>query len=135
VVHSKQMNTLGYRVTDQNGLSFELLFDGRPLSKLIGARDTPIPFWLFEKGMSGLPPYSPERGDEVRIVAVCQCGEYGCGRSLCRVVHEDDSVLFRDFEGDLGSEKSLKEYRFSSDNYSSVISEMVKQASEYETRT
>jgi hypothetical protein len=85
--------------------------------------------------MSDLPPYSPERGAEVRIVAVCSCGEYGCGRSLCRVVHEDDSVLFHDFEGDLGSEKSLKGFRFSSVNYSSVISEIVKRANEYESRT
>ena len=129
------MNTLGYRVTDQNGLSFELLFDGRPLGELIGAQDTPIPFWLFNDGMSDLPPYSPERGDEVRIIAVCSCGEYGCGRSLCRVVREGESVSFRDFEGDLGSEKSLEEYRVSSDNYNAVISEMVKRAGEYESRT
>lgn len=135
MVHSKQMNTLDYRVSDQNGLSFELVFDGQPLSELIGARDTPIPFWLFEKGMADLPPYSPERGDEVRIVAVCSCGEYGCGRSLCRVVREDDSVLFRDFEGDLGSDKSMKEFRVSPDNYSSVISRIVEQASEYGSRT
>ena len=93
------MNTLGYRVTDQNGLSFELLFDGRPLSELIGAPDTPIPFWMFEAGMADLPPYSPERGDEVRVVAVCSYGESGCGRSLCRVVREGASVLLSDFEG------------------------------------
>ena len=67
-VRSKQMNILGYRVSDQNGLSFELVFDGKPLSELIGARDTPIPFWLFKKGMTDLPPYAPERGDEVRVV-------------------------------------------------------------------
>jgi hypothetical protein len=128
------MNTLDYRVSDQNDLSFELLFDGQPLSELIGAKDTPIPFWLFKEGMSQLPPYSPQRGDEVRIVAVCSCGVYGCGRSLCQVVHEEDVVVFRDFEGNLGSEQHLKEYRFSSDNYSHVISEIVKQAIEYRNR-
>lgn len=129
------MNTLDYRSTDQNGLSFELLVDGQPLDELIGSKDTPIPFWLFDDGMSDLPPYSPERDPEIRIIAVCSCGEYGCGRSLCRVVREGDSVVFRDFEGDLGSEKSLKEFRFSSANYSSVVSEIIKGANEYEKRT
>lgn len=130
------MNTIDYRSIDENGLSFELLIDGWPFGELIGVPNASIPVWLFE---NDLPSYSsfdsPGQDDETRIIAVCGCGEYGCGRSLCRVVREGDDVVFCDFEGDLGSEESLKEFQFSSVNYDSVISKIVNEANGYKGRT
>jgi hypothetical protein len=83
------MNTIDYRSIDENGLSFELLIDGWPFGELIGVPNASIPVWLFE---NDLPSYSsfdsPGQDDETRIIAVCGCGEYGCRRSLCRVVRE-----------------------------------------------
>jgi len=51
------------------------------------------------------------------------------------VVREGEDVVFCDFEGDLGSEESLKEFRFSSVNYDSVISKIVNEANGYKGRT
>jgi co-chaperonin GroES (HSP10) len=128
------MNTLGYsRIDDDElGPAFELLIDGQPVSELIDAPHTPIPCWYFE---DDLPSHWPEKDPSIKIVAVCSCGCHGCGRTLCRVVRDGDTVVFSDFEGDLGSEKRLKEFRFSLTNYNSVISDIVKQASEHKGRS
>ena len=50
------MNALSFRTSTENGLSFELLVDGEPLGKLIGSRDTEIPFWLIDDDLPYFPP-------------------------------------------------------------------------------
>ena len=65
------MNTLSYRQTDDNGLSFELLVDGEPLGAMVGARDSAIPYWIVEDDLPHLPPHGEEPDPEIRIVAVC----------------------------------------------------------------
>ncbi len=122
------MNTLGYRCTDDNGLSFELLVNDRPLSELIGARDSAIPYWIIGADLPHLPPEGEESDPEVRIVTVCSCGEYGCGHTRCRVVHEGETIIFCDFDLDVSPEGRNKVFLFAISNYELVVSEIIRLA-------
>ena len=119
------MNTLSYRTTDQNGLSFELAVDGRSLGELVGARDWAFPYWDVLDDLPRWPPHGESREPDVRIVCCCSCGEYGCGHTQCRVVSEGDEVVFRDFDVDATSEGRRKIFRFPVANYRSVVSAIV----------
>ena len=119
------MNTLDYRCTEDNGLSFELLVDGQPLGELVGARDKAIPYWIIEADLPTIPPHGAAHDPELRIVAVCSCGEYGCGHTRCRVIRSQGVVVFRDFELDCSPEGRLKEFTFSRANYEAVIATIV----------
>jgi hypothetical protein len=128
------MNTLGYRCIEDNGLSFELLVDGQPLGILVGAGDTAIPYWIVEGDLPYFPPNSATRDRDLRIVAVCSCGEYGCGHTRCRVVRSEQSVVFRDFDLNCNPGGRLKQLTFSKSNYESVVSEIVARARERRDR-
>jgi hypothetical protein len=122
------MNTLSYRCTEGNGLSFELLVDGRPLGDLVGAQDWAIPFWDVVDDLPRSPPHGPSLDPEIRIVCCCSCGEYGCGHTQCRVVREGDEVVFRDFDFDASPEGRRLVFRFLAVNYEAVVSEIVARA-------
>jgi hypothetical protein len=128
------MPTLGYRCTEDNGLSFELLVDGQPLGALVGATDTAIPFWIIEDDLPYWPPHGRQRDADIHIVCVCSCGEYGCGHTHCRVIREGDEVVFRDFDVDVSAEGSRREFRFSRANYEAVVAEIVSRARAQQVR-
>ena len=125
------MNILSYRKTDDNGLSFELLVDGQPLGELIGSRDMGIPYWIFEDDLPYFPPHAQEHDPEVRIVAVCSCGEYGCGHAQCHVVREGETIVFHSFDCDVSPEGSEHKFRFSTANYDFVILEIIREVAEH----
>ncbi len=126
------LNTLSYRCTDDNGLSFELLVDGTALATLIGSQDSQIPYWIIDDNLPCYPPDGAPDDPEVRIVNVCSCGEYGCGHAECRVVHEGESVIFCDFDGNVTRAGAAKRSHFSRANYDQVVREIVRRASAYE---
>jgi hypothetical protein len=119
------MNTLSFRTTDENGLSFELLVDGRPLGELVGAQDWAFPYWDVVDDLPRWPRRGQSREPEVRIVCCCSCGEYGCGHTQCRVVREGNEVVFRDFDFDTSAEGRRQVFRFPAANYKAVVSEIV----------
>jgi hypothetical protein len=119
------MNTLAFRITDENGMSFELLVDGRPLGELVGAQNWAIPYWDVVDDLPHDPPHGKSVEPEIRIVCCCSCGYYGCGHTQCRVVREGSEVVFRDFDFDASREGRRQVFRFPADNYAAVVSEMV----------
>jgi hypothetical protein len=121
----RQMNTLSFRTTNENGLSFELLADGRPLGELVGARDWAFPYWDVVDDLPRWPPHGASREPDIRIVCCCSCGEYGCGHTSCRVVQEENEVVLRDFDFDASREGRSQVFRFSPANYAAVVSEIV----------
>lgn len=123
------MNTLAFRTTNENGLSFELLVDGRPLGELVGAGDLAIPFWDVVDDLPRWPPHGESRDPDIRIVCCCSCGEYGCGHTQCRVVREGDVVVLRDFDFDASPEGRRQVFRFPTANYDAVVAEIVALAS------
>ena len=125
------MNELAYRRTDENGLSFELLVDGDRLGDLVGAQDAAIPYWIIDDDLPYFPPQGASHHPELRIVAVCSCGEYGCGHTQCRVIRADDSVVFRDFDMDCTPDGHRKQFTFARDNYDHVIAQIVDDAQQY----
>src|SRR5262245_11495944 len=122
------LNSLSYRCTDDNGLSFVLLVDGKPLGELVGAQDWAIPYWDIVDDLPRWPPHSNSRDPEIRIVCCCSCGEYGCGHTQCRVIREGDEIVFREFEYDASTEGRRQVYRFTRGNYENVVSEIVRRA-------
>lgn len=122
------MNTLDYRCTDDNGLSFELLVDGQPLGVLVGARDTAIPYWIIEDDLPYFPPHGTKHDPDLRIVAVCSCGEYGCGHTRCRILRSDELVIISDFDLDCSREGRIKQFTFIRKNYEAVVSNIVARA-------
>jgi hypothetical protein len=125
------MNELGYRRTDENGLSFELLVDGEPLGDIVGAQDAAIPYWIIDDDLPYLPPHGAARHSEIRIVTVCSCGEYGCGHTECRVIRLTDSVVFRDFDMDCTPDGKTKQFTFTPENYDRVVGQIVNEAQKY----
>jgi hypothetical protein len=125
------MNTLSYRCTDDNGRSFELLVDGRPLGELVGAQDHAIPYWIVKDDLPHYPPDGEEADPEIRIVAVCSCGEYGCGHTQCRVISEGDGITFRDFDVAVSPEGKQTVFRFARSNYDAVVREVVRLSREF----
>jgi hypothetical protein len=134
------MNVLSYERSDANGGSFTLLVDGRPLAALHGGMDREVPFYLAEEDdlprptdsavlqwVSNVPPYR-ERMAEVRVVGVCDCGEQGCGGTVCRVVRDGEAVVLRDISGSGIAAVSGTEYRFSEANYQAVVKEIWQHA-------
>jgi len=128
------MQTLSYRCSEDNGLSFELLVDGQPLGALVGSRGTAFPYWIAEDGLLRWPPRGPSEAPDVRIVCVCSCGEYGCGHTQCRVTREGDEVVFNEFSFDVISEGAKKEFRFGAANYDEVCKEIAASARQHRER-
>lgn len=128
------VSQLSCRQNDDNGLSFELLVDGVPLGDLVGAKDTCIPYWIFKDDLPTFPPHDADPDSDVRIVCVCSCGEYGCGHTRCRVVFEENVVVFRDFDSDVTPEGRKLEFRFELSDYRSVIEEILKQVHQMESQ-
>jgi hypothetical protein len=122
------MNTLSYRRTEENGLSFELVVDGKPLAALVGAVDGGIPYWIIRDDLPYLPPHGAVEDPELRIVCCCSCGEYGCGHTQCRVLREGDDVVFRDFDIDVSGDGRRQVFRFPESNHRTVVSEIVAAA-------
>jgi hypothetical protein len=130
------MNTLSYRTTDDNGLSIELLIDGQPLAKLSPEdEDTKIPYYNFE---GDLPlGYWGQDDASIRRIGVCICGIAGCGSTECRVVREGDVIVFRNIRGCVNphypENDDGKEFRVTSENYDSVIANIMKEVTNYQT--
>ena len=137
------MNTLSFRTTGDHGLSIELLIDGQPLVELVElgdatTGDTSIPYHYFE---GDLPlGYWGADDPSIKCIGVCICGQSGCGAAECRVVREGDVIVFRDFSSCVNpkfpeKQEGEKEFRITSDNYDSVIADIMKQVADYHART
>lgn len=118
------MPTLSYRCTDDNGLSFELLVDDQALGALVGSRDTAFPYWIVEDGLPRWPPHGLIEDPEIRIVCVCNCGEYGCSHTRCRVTRRGDEVVFHEFAFDVTKEGAQMQFWFGASNYDEVCREI-----------
>jgi hypothetical protein len=136
------MNTLTYQCSEVNGLSFTLLVNGQPLVALVGGMDREIPFHLVDDGLPDASDVAVQnwvaaiphfRGceREIRLVAVCDCGEPGCGCTFCRVVRDGKTVAFCDFLGSGIAAVVEKEFRFSRRNYEAVLAEIQARAREF----
>ena len=130
------MNVLSYKITEDNGLSFELLVDGELLRELIDSPNGPLPFWLFlsEKDWPAFDTRSEELASGSRIVTVCSCGEAGCGHSECEILREGETVVFRNFKIEVSPKAKDKEFRFPAENYDAVFAEIMERSHDYEKR-
>ncbi len=118
------MPILSFRCPRENELFFELLVDGEPLGALVGSQGAGIPARIVDDGLPGYPPYGESSSPEIRIVCVCNCGDYGCDHTQCRVTRVGDEVVFDDFTFDVSSERAGKEFRFAAENYDAVCREV-----------
>ena len=144
-----KLNKLSYRIVEPNEqtieedyfvdyedsptISFELLIDEKPISSLLEANNKAIPYHYFDK--DNLPSYFHNyRNKEVHIIGVCSCGQCGCGESTCVLEKNDDFVIFRDIFKDGFEFPKDFSFKFSRENYNSVINEIKKLAKEYKEK-
>ena len=125
------MNTLAVQVLQENGLSFELLVDGEPISKHLNDGNGGIPHWIVGDGLPTWPPTGTNADAAVRIVSVCGCGEYGCGHTRCAIRRDGEVVVFENFAGDVGSRGSGFRFVFPASEYDEVSSVMAERTLEY----
>lgn len=125
------MNYLSVNPTSENGLSFELTVDGKPLSALLNDSNSGIPYWLVDDGIPTWPPSGPNADPNILIVTVCNCGEYGCGHSRCNVSIEEGVVKFSNFQGNVNSKESSLIFAFPEAEYRHVVAQMVQLTREY----
>lgn len=128
------MNLLSFAVSTNPiyGLEFELLIDEKTLPQVIGCNESEssIPFWLVEGDLSA-PDESPTSlSDCDRIVAVCGCGEFGCGGTTARVTKYRDAVMFSEFKPS-SSATSSRAFIFTRTNYDEVLRQMTEMAMQY----
>ncbi|MDQ6786949.1 MAG: hypothetical protein M3033_09095 [Acidobacteriota bacterium] len=126
----EDINILSYETCEENGLSFELILDGKPLADYVKFKDTKIPYWIIDKG---LPRYGFDIEDKIdeRIVAVCSCGEYGCDCVLCEVQFDNQFVTLKGFRRERGSDLKQVEFKLNSENFHDIESKISKDAEKY----
>lgn len=122
---------------DCGDVAFELQVDERPLGELVVAPGTFIPQRYIDADLPTIPPYPGEIPVEadIRLIAVCKCGEYGCGHAKCRVIYAADHVSFKDFSDSRSSIAPSAEFAFSRANYEGVISSIVRLANLHRDET
>jgi hypothetical protein len=126
------MNALVLTVSGELGRSFVLLVDDRPIGDLVSTLvDSAIPYWIVGDGLPTIPPHGgPVQDPTIGIVAVCSCGEYGCGHTRCHVRMDDRVVTFEQFQGDVSDTGRARRFTFPRSNYEAVIRQLVKLADE-----
>lgn len=131
------LNVLSYRIIENDSkytenLLFELLIDGEPIcGNLAETGDNAIPYYEFEN--KDLPYFQCENNDVRQyIIAVCVCGNSGCGSETCQIIKESDYVIFKDFSSGCSLLGEEDEFIFSRGNYDSVINQILKRISEFE---
>ncbi len=140
-----ELNKLSYQVVELNDqsieykyfvdyedfltISFELLIDEAPIGSLLKTNNKAIPYYYFE---NDLPSYFHNYSNkEVHIIGVCSCGVDSCGNATCVLEKGESFVTFREiFKDGFEFPKDFK-FKFSRENYDSVISEIRKRAKEY----
>ena len=118
----RDMSTLSYSSSPDNGLSFDLLVDDATLGEVLGDGNEGIPYWIIEDDLPYWPPHGSPRDPDYRIVTVCSCGDYGCGHSRCRVTKTADSVTFHNFAGDVGPNCMTRVFTFPRSDYDRTVS-------------
>ncbi len=130
-----KLNKLSYRIEEtevarRSILWFELLIDGEPIEKLIGDEKA-IPYYFFEENDTDLTTFFDYENKKYHVVGICACGDAGCGSTDCEIEKVENFVNLQViFRGGYKHPKDLK-FKFSRENYDSVISEIKKRAKEY----
>ena len=133
-----KLNTLDYRTTADNVLSFELLVGGRPLAALAGVDGWVLPAWLIGHDLPTPPPSDPDYAANLRVVAVTACcGLLSCGHLRCQVLVGADIVVLTDFaraalNGVYDTTAQAVMFRFARANYAAVIRAISLDALDYE---
>lgn len=135
-----ELNKLNFQTEEEKDtrspkLWFELIIDGESIEKYIG-EDKAIPYYYFWEDTKDLPVQINYEGKKLYLLGVCICGDAGCGSTECEIEKNQDYVQFKVFypSGGYQPPEEIK-FRFTSENYESVVSAIRKQAKEYkETR-
>ncbi len=129
-----ELNKLSYQVEEdekRSRLWFELLVDGETVENLI-KDEKAIPHYYFEDDENDLPYYINYENKKLHFLGVCICGHDGCGNIACEMEKDENFVNLKVFFYGSGYKPAEDiKFRFSRENYDSVIGEIRKRAKEY----
>ena len=127
------MNVLSYLPrSSPDNLGFELTVDGRSLPGILGVteEDRLLPWWLLQP--AGLPPNDePDDPPGRHLVAVCSCGEPGCGRTTCVVTSEGATIRLGGFTSDSAEADLPVTFVFTQANYTAVFQAMAAEGQRF----
>lgn len=130
----QEVNYLSFRIEDENGGSFQLLVDGKPLGEILDYFETLIPYWLLKDGIPTFPPYEDKAKNHKRIVAVCECGEYGCDCVICEILIENDIAELTHYQRVGYSNIIDKSFRFSLENFQDIEFQLTTESKKMEEK-
>lgn len=128
------MNKLNFKFNNENGLSIELLIDEKSINEIFPSEHYPfLPYWLFDDDLPYWPPNKKDVMDfSIRIIGVCECGEYGCGNLRTKIENKNNIIYWSHFQG-RQVYKNLK-FSFDEDQYNNKILEILKIIHDYRKR-
>lgn len=121
------MNVLSFTTSQEwFGLCFELLIDGEPIEVILNSDEGGIPYWLID---NGLPRFSENTAsNDVRLVSVCGCGQYGCGHTRCDVVQDGKIVTLNNFIGEKNHQRPNRQFVFDAAQFKEIEQHIVNLA-------
>ena len=131
------MNSISLLSTNDDGLTFCFLVDEQLLGEILGAPGNGIPHRYIVDSLPSIPPYPNVTPTEpsLRLVAVCTCGEFGCGHTKCRIRYTEQQVSMSEFVTKDKPSTKNHSFRFDSNDFNRVISRMIDEANRFRRET
>ncbi|MEA1051676.1 hypothetical protein U5801_17970 [Lamprobacter modestohalophilus] len=104
---------------------YELLVDGTPMAEWLHDGNSGVPLYLVNDGLPRWRSRSPDAESNICIVTVCECGEFGCGHSRCRIRRDGKRVVLEDFRGNVGEAGRVLQLEVSAEQFDSVVQQIV----------
>ena len=117
------MHKLSYRIKWRFllDLGYEFLVDGTPLVDMVETRknSSVVPLGLAKERCPGFPEFA--KREHRMIIAVCNCGEWGCGVDDCRIAIHDHTVVIDEFCSWKKDDRPSHQFEFARDNFDEVV--------------
>ncbi len=122
------MNQLSFQIDEFEGAKWVHLYvDGRPIEEFMEGESGGLHSVYFTgNDLPHLPPWSDHWDGESYMVSHCDCGEYGCGNTNCRIRVEDDLIVMDRFRTGNALNDTLK-FQFHREEFRMVVASLYQE--------